>query len=118
MDHLDAMQVMLTAVECGSLSKASRKLGQSLAPVSRMPSLRQPRHRYITGLDQGRAAVSTEMRMASDLVCYCQRVGSVHINRMRQLRPSPPDTSQDDRDLCVVFLVTRLVGSMASVPAG
>ncbi len=29
------MQVMLTAVECGSLSKASRKLGQPLATVSR-----------------------------------------------------------------------------------
>ena len=35
MDRLDAMQVMLTAVECGSLSKASRKLGQPLATVSR-----------------------------------------------------------------------------------
>ena len=29
------MQVMLTAVECGSLSKAARKLGQPLATVSR-----------------------------------------------------------------------------------
>jgi len=35
MDRLDAMLVMLTAVECGSLSKASRKLGQPLATVSR-----------------------------------------------------------------------------------
>lgn len=35
MDRLDAMQVMLMAVECGSLSKASRKLGQPLATVSR-----------------------------------------------------------------------------------
>lgn len=35
MDRLDAMQVMLTAVECGSLSKASRTLGQPLATVSR-----------------------------------------------------------------------------------
>jgi DNA-binding transcriptional LysR family regulator len=35
MDRLDAMQVMLTAVECGSLSKASRKLSQPLATVSR-----------------------------------------------------------------------------------
>jgi DNA-binding transcriptional LysR family regulator len=35
MDRLDAMQVVLTAVECGSLSKASRKLGQPLATVSR-----------------------------------------------------------------------------------
>ena len=32
------MQVMLTAVECGSLSKASRKLGQPLATVSRKVS--------------------------------------------------------------------------------
>ncbi len=38
MDRLDAMQVMLTAVECGSLSKASRKLGQPLATVSRKVS--------------------------------------------------------------------------------
>ncbi len=38
MDLLDAMQVMLTAVECGSLSKASRKLGQPLATVSRKVS--------------------------------------------------------------------------------
>lgn len=35
MDRLDAMQVLLTAVECGSLSKACRKLGQPLATVSR-----------------------------------------------------------------------------------
>jgi len=35
MDRLDAMQVMLTAVECGSLSKACRKLGQPLTTVSR-----------------------------------------------------------------------------------
>ncbi|HQT86672.1 MAG: LysR family transcriptional regulator [Acidiphilium sp. 37-64-53] len=38
MDRLDAMRVMLTAVECGSLSKASRKLGQPLATVSRKVS--------------------------------------------------------------------------------
>ena len=38
MDLLDAMKVMLTAVECGSLSKASRKLGQPLATVSRKVS--------------------------------------------------------------------------------
>ena len=38
MDRLDAMQMMLTAVECGSLSKASRKLGQPLATVSRKVS--------------------------------------------------------------------------------
>ena len=38
MDRLDAMQVMLTAVECGSLAKASRKLGQPLATVSRKVS--------------------------------------------------------------------------------
>jgi DNA-binding transcriptional LysR family regulator len=38
MDRLDAMQVMLTAVECGSLSKASRKLGQPLATLSRKVS--------------------------------------------------------------------------------
>ncbi|WP_428492468.1 LysR substrate-binding domain-containing protein [Rhodopila sp.] len=38
MDRLDAMQVMLTAVGCGSLSKASRKLGQPLATVSRKVS--------------------------------------------------------------------------------
>lgn len=38
MNRLDAMQVMLTAVECGSLSKASRKLGQPLATVSRKVS--------------------------------------------------------------------------------
>ena len=38
MDRLDAMQVMLTAVECGSLSKASRTLGQPLATVSRKVS--------------------------------------------------------------------------------
>ncbi|GAN76310.1 LysR family transcriptional regulator [Acidisphaera rubrifaciens] len=38
MDRFDAMQVMLTAVECGSLSKASRKLGQPLATVSRKVS--------------------------------------------------------------------------------
>ncbi len=38
MDRLDAMQVMLTAVECGSLSKASRKLGQPLTTVSRKVS--------------------------------------------------------------------------------
>lgn len=38
MDRLDAMQVMLTAVECGSLSKASRALGQPLATVSRKVS--------------------------------------------------------------------------------
>ncbi len=38
MDRLDAMQVMLTAVECGSLSKASRRLGQPLATVSRKVS--------------------------------------------------------------------------------
>ena len=38
MDRLDTMQVMLTAVECGSLSKASRKLGQPLATVSRKVS--------------------------------------------------------------------------------
>jgi DNA-binding transcriptional LysR family regulator len=38
MDRLDAMQVMLTAVECGSLSKANRKLGQPLATVSRKVS--------------------------------------------------------------------------------
>jgi len=38
MDRLDAMQVMLTAVEYGSLSKASRKLGQPLATVSRKVS--------------------------------------------------------------------------------
>ena len=34
-DRLDAMQVLLVAVECGSLSKASRRLGQPLATVSR-----------------------------------------------------------------------------------
>ena len=38
MDRLDAMQEMLTAVECGSLSKASRALGQPLATVSRKVS--------------------------------------------------------------------------------
>ncbi len=38
MDLLEAMRVMLTAVECGSLSKASRKLGQPLATVSRKVS--------------------------------------------------------------------------------
>ena len=38
MDRLDAMAVMLTAVECGSLSKASRKLGVPLATVSRKVS--------------------------------------------------------------------------------
>lgn len=38
MDRLDAMQVMLTAVECGSLSRASRKLSQPLATVSRKVS--------------------------------------------------------------------------------
>jgi DNA-binding transcriptional LysR family regulator len=38
MDRLDAMQVMLTAVDCGSLSKAARKLGQPLATVSRKVS--------------------------------------------------------------------------------
>ncbi len=38
MDRIDAMQVMLTAVECGSLSKASRRLGQPLATLSRKVS--------------------------------------------------------------------------------
>jgi DNA-binding transcriptional LysR family regulator len=38
MDRLDAMQVLLTAVECGSLSKASRRLSQPLATVSRKVS--------------------------------------------------------------------------------
>ncbi len=38
MDRLDAMQVVLTAVECGSLSKASRKLSQPLATISRKVS--------------------------------------------------------------------------------
>ena len=38
MDRLDAMRLMLTAVECGSLSKASRKLGLPLATVSRRVS--------------------------------------------------------------------------------
>ena len=38
MDRLDAMQVLLTAVECGSLSKASRRLRQPLATVSRKVS--------------------------------------------------------------------------------
>jgi DNA-binding transcriptional LysR family regulator len=35
LDRLDAMSVLLTAVESGSLSKASRKLRQPLATVSR-----------------------------------------------------------------------------------
>jgi DNA-binding transcriptional LysR family regulator len=35
MDRLDAMSVLLSAVDCGSLSKASRKLGLPLATVSR-----------------------------------------------------------------------------------
>jgi DNA-binding transcriptional LysR family regulator len=35
LDRFDAMSVLLTAVECGSLSKASRKLGVPLATVSR-----------------------------------------------------------------------------------
>ena len=35
MDRLDAMSVLLSAVESGSLSKASRKLGLPLATVSR-----------------------------------------------------------------------------------
>jgi hypothetical protein len=61
------MIVLDTSIVNLALSKASRKLGQSLATVSRVPSLRQPRHRYITGLDQDRASVSTEMRMAPDL---------------------------------------------------
>ena len=38
MDRLESMQVMLAAVECGSLSKASRKLGQPLATISRKVS--------------------------------------------------------------------------------
>lgn len=38
MDRLEAMHVMLTAVECGSLSEASRKLGQPLSTVSRKVS--------------------------------------------------------------------------------
>ena len=38
MDCLDAMQVLLTGVECGSLSKASRRLCQPLATVSRKVS--------------------------------------------------------------------------------
>ena len=38
MDRLEAMSIMLTAVECGSLSKASRKLGLPLATVSRKVS--------------------------------------------------------------------------------
>ena len=38
MDRLDAMRVILTAVDCGSLSKASSKLGQPLATVSRKVS--------------------------------------------------------------------------------
>ena len=38
MDRLDAMSVLLTAVDCGSLTKASRKLHQPLATVSRRVS--------------------------------------------------------------------------------
>ena len=38
MDRLDAMSVLLAAVDCGSLSKASRKLHQPLATVSRKVS--------------------------------------------------------------------------------
>ena len=38
MDRLEAMSVVLAAVECGSLSKASRKLGLPLATVSRRVS--------------------------------------------------------------------------------
>jgi DNA-binding transcriptional LysR family regulator len=38
MDRLDSMSVLLAAVECGSLSKASRQLGQPLATVSRKVS--------------------------------------------------------------------------------
>ena len=38
MDRLDAMSVLLAAVDCGSLSKASRKLRQPLATVSRKVS--------------------------------------------------------------------------------
>jgi DNA-binding transcriptional LysR family regulator len=37
-DRLDAMSVLLAAVDCGSLSKASRKLRQPLATVSRKVS--------------------------------------------------------------------------------
>jgi DNA-binding transcriptional LysR family regulator len=37
-DRLEAMSVMLAAVDCGSLSKASRKLGLPLATVSRKVS--------------------------------------------------------------------------------
>jgi DNA-binding transcriptional LysR family regulator len=37
-DRLEAMSVMLAAVDCGSLSKASRKLGLPLATVSRRVS--------------------------------------------------------------------------------
>jgi DNA-binding transcriptional LysR family regulator len=37
-DRFEAMSVMLAAVECGSLSKASRKLGLPLATVSRRVS--------------------------------------------------------------------------------
>jgi DNA-binding transcriptional LysR family regulator len=38
MDRLDSMSVLLAAVECGSLSKASRQLRQPLATVSRKVS--------------------------------------------------------------------------------
>ncbi len=38
MDRLDAMSVLLSAADCGSLSKASRKLRQPLATVSRKVS--------------------------------------------------------------------------------
>ena len=35
MDRLEAMAILLTAVECGSLSAASRKLGKPLSTISR-----------------------------------------------------------------------------------
>ena len=76
MDRLDAMSILLTAVEAGSLSGAARRLGTPLATVSRKVSeleahlgtrlfIRSSRHMTLT--DPGRSYVAACKRILNDL---------------------------------------------------
>src|SRR6202043_204557 len=76
MDRLEAMSALLAAVEAGSLSGASRKLGMPLATVSRKVSelgaLRRPRlvtrtSRRLILTDAGRSYIAACKRILDDI---------------------------------------------------
>ena len=113
MDRLEAMTVLMAAVDAGSLSGAARSLHMPLATVSRKIS-ELGRNLYDAVRVLGGHFDTLGARLKSSLDAYNQAVGSLEGNvlvKARKLRELQPSVGEEIKTLEAIDRVPRMLQS-------